>query len=830
MRPDFASSWPGSYVLLVMVAGALPVGAPAQCSNPWLATSSTPGVLGGARMVNAAALWDRDGGGPLPAVVVVGGDFTIAGSVTANHIAAFDPATNTWSALGFGLGGPVLALQPMPNGDLIAGGSFTTAGGVATSNIARWNGATWASLGGGIAGSDVRALAILPNGDLVAGGLFNSNIARWNGATWAPLGAGIAGSDVRALAILPNGNLVAGGQFTAAGGGAASNIARWDGASWTPLGLGLDGAVRVLLTLSNGDLVAGGDFFYSGTGGPLLNRVARWNGTAWSPVGSGVFGGAGALAELANGNLVVGSSTTQSHTSCLLWNGLAWSQMGAPGDDFGTVRAFTTLPNGDLVAGGNFFRLGGIGASSVGLWNGTVWSAMGSGLTSALGQLAELADGTVVGIGNFAVGPSRNIGLWNGATWVPFPVGLQGVSRILPLANGNLLAAGAFAAGGGVVNNLALWNGTSLSTYAPGLATQVSDIADIAVLPNGDVAACGTFAPGLAVWNGATWTTPGMLIAPTGFLASGAALAVTATGELVVGGRFTGVGGVAANNIARWNGTVWSPLGPGLAGIPWSAVTALRELPNGDLVASGFFAGLIARWNGTAWSTLGTGISFAANVLACLPNGDLVAGGRFTVAGGVTVNRIARWNGVSWSAFDAGTDNQVNALAVRANGDLLVGGDFHTVNGSLTPFFAQITTTCPATAVVSGSGCTGSGGPNVLTAATLPWLGSTFRARATGLPPMSFALIASGLTPIALPLSALLPQGLPGCTAWVLGDVLDVALPTAGAVQTQVAVPNSAGLVGATFHQQVLPFVFDLSGNLIELTSTNALTLTLGAF
>jgi len=49
------------------------------------------------------------------------------------------------------------------------------------------------------------------------------------------------------------------------------------------------------------------------------------------------------------------------------------------------------------------------------------------------------------------------------------------------------------------------------------------------------------------------------------------------------------------------------------------------------------------------------------------------------------------------------------------------------------------------------------------------------------------------------------------------------------AVDTEVVVPNSPGLVGAAFRQQVLPFVFDLSG-LIELTSTNALTLTLGAF
>ena len=155
---------------------------------------------------------------------------------------------------------------------------------------------------------------------------------------------------------------------------------------------------------------------------------------------------------------------------------------------------------------------------------------------------------------------------------------------------------------------------------------------------------------------------------------------------------------------------------------------------------------------------------------------------------------------------------------------------FLTVDGSLSPFFVEITTTCPATAIVSGPGCSGSGGPNVLTATSLPWLGATSRARATGLPPSSFAAIASGVTPVALPLASLFPLGLPGCTAWVLADVIDVALPVAGAVTTQVAMPTSTSLVGVDFRQQVLSFVFDASGNLIELTGSNALTMTLGAF
>src|SRR5207247_1980432 len=99
-------------------------------------------------------------------------------------------------------------------------------------SIARWNGSTWAPLGTGML-DHVRALAVLPNGDLVAGGYFIAaggvsarNIARWNGSTWAPLGTGV-NSEVYALAVLPYGGLAAGGNFTSAGGQVSAYWARW---------------------------------------------------------------------------------------------------------------------------------------------------------------------------------------------------------------------------------------------------------------------------------------------------------------------------------------------------------------------------------------------------------------------------------------------------------------------------------------------------------------------------------------------------------------------------------------------------------------------------
>jgi hypothetical protein len=265
-------------------------------------------------------------------------------------------------------------------------------------------------------------------------------------------------------------------------------------------------------------------------------------------------------------------------------------------------------------------------------------------------------------------------------------------------------------------------------------------------------------------------------------------------------------------------------------------VNALVMLPNGDLVAGGQFTTAggvsvnhIARWDGTSWSALGTGMSGFVYALTTLPNGDAVAVGSFTTAGGVSANHIARWDGTSWSALGAGLGNWAGALAKMPNGDLVAAGQFTTAGGVAVGNLAQLTTTCPATAVSSGAGCTGSGGPNVLTATTLPWTGAMFRSVASGMPGNALVLSALGFATVSIPLSSILPQGVPGCTLFVSPTLLELYLPSAGSVSTQLAIPNTVSLAGQVFHQQVVPVELG-AGGITALTSTNALTLTIGSF
>lgn len=113
-------------------------------------------------------------------------------------------------------------------------------------------------------------------------------------------------------------------------------------------------------------------------------------------------------------------------------------------------------------------------------------------------------------------------------------------------------------------------------------------------------------------------------------------------GILYAGGSFTCIGGIAANSIAKWDGTTWSALGSGTTGFVY------------------------------AMAISGT---------------DLYVGGYFTTAGGVAANRIAKWNGSTWSPLNSGLDSSVRALSVFG-ADICAGGDFTRAGGLLCSSFA----------------------------------------------------------------------------------------------------------------------------------------------
>jgi len=846
--PFLASPWSSVFALTAVMAAAS-----AQCTSNALAGFGTPGADD---VVRVMRMHDPDGPGPQPPQLVIGGDFVQAGTVVCNHIAAVDPVTRIWSTFGSGIAGSVRALASMPNGDLIAGGSFFTAGGVPCLNIARWNGLSWSPLGAGIStimGSpaSVRALAVTATGDLLVGGEFThaggisaQGLARWNGSAWSAVGAGVGSLSVHAIATMPSGDIVIGGSVLL--GGQVQYLFSWNGTTWSPFGAPTS-RVTALTTLANGDLIAMG--YFSTIGGIPANRIARWNGTSWSSYGNGIGFGTGigdyvnAVAEMPNGDLVATGRFSQASGVAVRdiarWNGSTWSALGAGLFPSSGGTCLAVLPNGDLGVGGYFNRAGDVAVDRLARWDGAGWSGLANGMDGSAYALAPLPGGGFAVGGWFSLNNDPNlsgIAIRQATGWQPLGTGSGGVYAVAAGMNGDVFIGGDFHSAGGVpAARIARWDGVAWSPLGAGL---VGTVQALALLPNGDLIAAGSLshAGGVPVshvarWNGTAWSAMG-----SGFNQPVSALTVLASGELIAGGSFTIAGGAAASRVARWTGTNWAPLGSGLSG----PVFALAASPDGDLIAGGTFccAGPqvvrhVARWDGFAWSALGSGIdtgTATVRAVAVLPNGDVVAGGTFSLGNGGLIENLARWDGSAWSTYGTGANGWVRSLAVTAAGELVVAGDFSQFGGQAASRVAVVASNCPAQVAATVPGCAGAGGLNVLQAVTLPWLGSQFRGRALGMPNGGLALAVTGLAPLSIPLSALLPQGLPGCEALVDPVLNAIALPTAGVVDTALQLPATTSLAGIVLFHQVLAVELDLSGTFTALSGTNRLDLVLGAY
>jgi hypothetical protein len=100
---------------------------------------------------------------------------------------------------------------------------------------------------------------------------------------------------------------------------------------------------------------------------------------------------------------------------------------------------------------------------------------------------------------------------------------------------------------------------------------------------------------------------------------------VWARGNLYIGGKFTAVGGVAARNVARWDGRHWHSLGTG----------------GNNGVGESY-----------RYTNYSTGQQYqstvAVHALAVGSNGEVYVGGEFAQAGQVAAHGLARWDGHRW--------------------------------------------------------------------------------------------------------------------------------------------------------------------------------------
>lgn len=178
------------------------------------------------------------------------------------------------------------------------------------------------------------------------------------------------------------------------------------------------------------------------------------------------------------------------------------------------------------------------------------------------------------------------------------------------------------------------------------------------------------------------------------------ALATDANG-VYVAGDFASAGGIAANHVARWDGSAWHALGDGVDG----PVFALL-VDGGGLYAGGEFnmaggapAHNLARWDGAQWSDVGGGVNGPSARVQCLASdaAGLLVGGAFAEVGASTpANGLARWTGLVWEVLGGvppGIVHDIRAV-VSLGGTIYVGGVLH-FPGSTRPSEATLARATP---------------------------------------------------------------------------------------------------------------------------------------
>src|SRR5262249_50721457 len=136
--------------------------------------------------------------------------------------------------------------------------------------------------------------------------------------------------------------------------------------------------------------------------------------------------------------------------------------------------------------------------------------------------------------------------------------------------------------------------------------------------------------------------------------------------SIIAAGIFTHSGADAIAGVARWDGSLWQPMGTSTYQVDHLQVVGPT------LYASGSFSGVthrqVMQWTGTDWQAIS---AFSADTSALgVFNGQLVA---------AASNGIHIWTGAAWQDLggpgNGGYNYQVNAL-IQYGSQLIAGGAF----------------------------------------------------------------------------------------------------------------------------------------------------------
>lgn len=350
-----------------------------------------------------------------------------------------------------------------------------------------------------------------------------------------------------------------------------------------------------------------------------------------------------------------------------------WSHM-VPTPEDGIVFEAVTAPNGDLYIGGTFTRVGGKVVNRIARWDGTEWHALGGGIPAGAVYAIAIDGNNVYVGGNFRGAgevKATNIARWDGAQWHSFGditrEGLDSTVLAMVVKGTDIYMAGNFIYSNNqdMMNYITRWSIPDTMFYALDDGTRIGMDGGIATLfmrpgendlyvGGGFTKAGGVNASRVAKWNGSAWSSLGPGIGTQGGVTPFVYTINAADTMIFVGGHFTFAGGRPTRYIARFNlpSSSWGGLGGGSTNGLDSAAYRIAISDSGFVYVTGQFknaggspASHIAQWKGQqrGWSNMGSGLNAPGFALA--PSGNKVwVGGMFTEAGDTTARGLAQWS------------------------------------------------------------------------------------------------------------------------------------------------------------------------------------------
>jgi trimeric autotransporter adhesin len=408
--------------------------------------------------------------------------------------------------------------------------------------------------------------------------------------------------------------------------------------------------------------------------------------------------------------------------SCARLEGTRWIVQGVLDGGVDALLVFDDGSGAALYACGAFENADGQPVRRVARWNGQKWSPLGRvipGGTPVVTSMVVHDDGGAEGPSLYVSGAfmrladgtrSKNVGRWSKHGWSAVG-GLTGRSLNSLASYDDGLGAGAMLYGiesTGTGQRIVRWDGTSWSIVEEDITTGANGFLDELEVfeeplrgtpgrPARSLFLAGSFsrvagvaARNIARWDGRSWSAVG-----AGPGIDVRALAVVDDGS----GRRLCAGG-SLGRVRRWDGQRWEPLPATLGQGPILALAAFDDGRGPALYAGSSFdedfgpESYASRWDGTRWSALGHWLNAFVSALAVFDDGlgggpALYAGGGFSVAGGFTAERVARWDGARWSPLASGVSDpfgraQVISLVVHDDGRgpaLFAGGEFDRAGG-----------------------------------------------------------------------------------------------------------------------------------------------------